>query len=277
MRAADSLFDRHRRVFVLSGAGLSTASGIPDYRDREANWKRAAPIQYRAFVADPLARGRYWARSLVGWPRIAASRPNDGHRALAMLEHAGRVSAVVTQNVDGLHQRAGSREVIDLHGRLDTVACLHCRRREPRGAFQQRLADANPGWTGLDAGVAPDGDADLDGLDFDRFVVPQCAHCGGIVKPDVVFYGESVPPERLARAREWLAASDAMLVVGSSLMVLSGLRFVREAQARALPVYAINLGRTRADALFAAKLETDCVAALARIASSLNAGIAGDG
>ena len=254
--------DAHPRLFVLTGAGVSTASGIPDYRDLEGGWKRPPPVTLQAFTASATTRSRYWARSLVGWRRFGSAQPNDAHRALARLEAAGRVEALLTQNVDGLHQRAGSRSVIDLHGRLDEVRCLSCERRTPRAQFQHELERRNPDWLALEAGDAPDGDADLDGLDFAAFDAPDCAHCGGLLKPDVVFFGESVPRERVERARTHLAASDAMLVVGSSLMVFSGFRFAREAAALGKPVAAINLGRTRADDLLALKVERDCGSAL---------------
>src|SRR3954451_839504 len=191
---------RHRRVFVVTGAGCSTESGIPDYRDLDGSWKRPQPVQFAAFRRDPAVRARYWARSLVGWRALDAAAPNESHRALVELERSGRISLLVTQNVDGLHQAAGARRVVDLHGRIDRVTCLSCRVRGPRAAWQGRLAELNAAWTGLTASAAPDGDADLDGLDFSAFAVPPCSACGGIVKPDVVFFGESVPPWRHAQA-----------------------------------------------------------------------------
>lgn len=256
---------RHRRLFVLSGAGCSTASGIPDYRDSEGGWKRTPPVTYQAFTADAATRARYWARSLVGWQRFGHALPNAAHGALARFEAEGRVEVLLTQNVDGLHQRAGSRNVIDLHGRLDAVRCLGCERRMPWAEFQCELGHRNPGWIGLDANDAPDGDADLEGPDFTAFDVPACWACGGVLKPDVVFFGENVPRERVERARAHLAASDAMLVVGSSLMVYSGFRFAREAARTGKPVAAVNLGRTRADELLALKIEADCATVLQAI------------
>src|SRR5687768_8226180 len=183
----------HRRVFVLTGAGCSTNSGIPDYRDADGQWKRTPPVTFQAFTGDARVNARYWARSFVGWPRIDEARPNTVHLALAGWEARGGISVLLTQNVDGLHQRAGSVEVIDLHGRLDGVVCLGCRASTSRADLQLRLADANPEWADLDASTAPDGDADLDGLDFTRFRVPSCDTCGGMLKPDVVFFGENVP------------------------------------------------------------------------------------
>ncbi len=253
--ALRAFVEAHARLFVLTGAGCSTASGIPDYRDLDGGWKRPPPVTLPAFLGDHHVRRRYWARSLVGWRRFGHARPNTVHAALAALEHAGRVELLLTQNVDGLHQAAGSRAVIDLHGRLDTVRCMACAWRSPREAFQQVLVAANPGWIDLEAGAAPDGDADLDAVAFETFEVPDCPDCGGIVKPDVVFFGENVPRERVEAAMAALTRADAMLVVGSSLMVYSGYRFAVAASRLGLPIAAANLGRTRADDLFALKVE----------------------
>jgi NAD-dependent SIR2 family protein deacetylase len=255
---------RHRRLFVLTGAGCSTASGIPDYRDADGEWKRAArPITLQAFVAGQHARKRYWARSLVGWQRMCAARPNDAHRALAALERGGRVEQLVTQNVDGLHQAAGSRNVIDLHGRVDVVRCLGCARTLPRERLQAELAGRNPSFAGLAASAAPDGDAELDAAEFEAFDVPSCTVCGGVLKPDGVFLGESVPKERVSRAMAALERADAMLVVGSSLMVYSGYRFAKAIAALGKPIAAVNLGSTRADDLLALKVSEPCALALA--------------
>ena len=252
----------HRRLFVLTGAGCSTGSGIPDYRDEQGAWKRTPPVTYQAFVGDGITRRRYWARSLVGWPRIAQAQPNAAHRALAALEAQGRCSQLLTQNVDGLHQAAGSRAVIDLHGRLDAVVCLGCGASSSRADVQRRLAEANPAWAGLAAGAAPDGDADLEDRDFATFQVPACDACGGMLKPDVVFFGENVPRARVDAAMARLAQADAMLVVGSSLMVYSGLRFVHAAVRAQIPVAAVNLGRTRADDLLRFRMAAPCGDAL---------------
>ncbi|MCD7098061.1 NAD-dependent protein deacetylase [Stenotrophomonas sp. MMGLT7] len=260
--------DRHRRLFVVTGAGCSTGSGIPDYRDEAGQWKRPQPVNFQAFMGDAAVRRRYWARSLIGWRRFGQARPNAVHAALAALEAHGRVELLLTQNVDRLHQAAGSGAVIDLHGRLDRVRCMACEKRHDRDGFQQRLEACNPQWRDLDAGQAPDGDADLDGVDFSGFRVPACSACGGVLKPDVVFFGESVPRERVARAMEHLQRSDAVLVVGSSLMVYSGYRFVQAAALAGLPVAAINRGHTRADALLSLKVEDDCGRALAFLLGS---------
>jgi NAD-dependent SIR2 family protein deacetylase len=253
---------RHRRLFVLTGAGCSTDSGIPDYRDADGSWKRTQPVTYQAFMGEELTRKRYWARSLVGWRRFGHATPNDTHHALARLEQHGNVALLLTQNVDGLHQRAGSMNVVDMHGRLDTVRCMGCERRSPRHALQQHLLDLNPEWAQLDAADAPDGDADLEGHDFNRFILPPCPHCDGILKPDVVFFGENVPRDRVAAAMLALESADAMLVVGSSLMVFSGYRFAHAAAKAGKPIAAVNLGRTRADPLLSLKVEQPCAQAL---------------
>jgi NAD-dependent SIR2 family protein deacetylase len=212
---------------------------------------------------EALTRKRYWARSLVGWRRFGRATPNDAHLALAALERQGRVGLLVTQNVDGLHQAAGSSAVVDLHGRLATVRCMDCETRSPREELQQELLRRNPEWSRFEARDAPDGDAELHGLDFSGFDVPDCRRCGGLLKPDVVFYGESVPRERVERAMQGVRDADAMLVVGSSLMVYSGYRFAREAAAAGKPVAAVNLGRTRADELLSLKVSQSCSLALA--------------
>ena len=255
--------DAHRRLFVLTGAGCSTDSGIPDYRDTDGSWKRTPPVTYQAFMGEERTRQRYWARSLLGWRHFGQAQPNATHHALQRLEASDRLALLVTQNVDGLHQRAGSRQVIDLHGRLDTVRCMACERRLPRADFQHTLERLNPGWLQHQAGEAPDGDADLEVADFDAFLVPPCPACAGVLKPDVVFFGENVPRARVTDAMHALAAADAVLVVGSSLMVFSGYRFVHAAVRAGTPVAAVNLGRTRADPLLSLKIEQPCAEALA--------------
>ena len=246
--------DAHRRLFVLTGAGVSTGSGIPDYRDANGEWKRPAPVQYRDFVDRPAARQRYWARSLIGWSWFRDAGPNTCHTTLAAWEAAGRISQLVTQNVDRLHQRAGSRRVVDLHGRLDRVVCLECGTSAERSWMQDALLAANPGFAAGVSEIAPDGDADLDQADFSEFRVPGCPHCGGTLKPDVVFFGETIPRLRVEQAIEHLLDSEALLVIGSSLMVYSGYRFCRLAAEHGIPIAAINPGRTRADHLIELKL-----------------------
>lgn len=259
----EDFIERHARLFVLTGAGCSTNSGIPDYRDSDGQWKRMQPVTYQAFMGGAATRQRYWARSLVGWRHFGTARPNPAHRALARLESAGRSEILVTQNVDRLHQAAGSAEVIDLHGRLDIVRCTACDHALPREAMQESLTRLNPGWAGRDAASAPDGDADLEAADFAAFAVPECPRCRGLLKPDVVFFGESVPRDRVEAAFAHLTRADAVLVVGSSLMVRSGFRFVEAAVAAGKPVAAVNLGRTRADALLTLKVTRPCEEALA--------------
>jgi NAD-dependent SIR2 family protein deacetylase len=253
----------HERIFVLTGAGISTASGIPDYRGADGQWKRRAPVNYQAFIRDPAMRARYWARSFIGWPAVARALPNAAHRALVALEAQGRITALVTQNVDGLHARAGQRRVIDLHGRIDQVICIACSASVARADVQHVLAAEHPDWTTLAAATAPDGDADLEHVDFSSFRPPSCAGCGGLLKPDVVFFGENVPHARVIAACAALERSNAMLVVGSSLMVYSGYRFARMARDSGLPLAILTRGVTRADAIATLKFDVDCVPALA--------------
>ncbi len=268
--AYDRLLDlvADRRLMVLTGAGVSTNSGIPDYRDADGCWKRQRPMEFRTFVGDPRGRARYWARSQVGWRTFGAAKPNAAHHALARLQRAGRVGLLVTQNVDGLHQAAGSTRVLDLHGRLDRVVCLGCRSTGSRAGWQRVLDDANPRWGSVDAPVAPDGDADLEPV-LEEYIVPTCPRCGGVVKPDVVFFGESVPSWRHAQAMAALGTAGGLLVVGSSLMVFSGFRYARAAARLARPLAAVNHGRTRADDLLDVKVEADCGAVLTRLADDL--------
>jgi NAD-dependent SIR2 family protein deacetylase len=259
---------RHRRVFALTGAGCSTASGIPDYRDDQGEWKRRPPVMIQAFRTDDAVYRRYWARAYVGWPRLDIAAPNDAHRAFASWEAAGTLLQLVTQNVDGLHQRAGSRAVVDLHGRLDVVVCLDCGSRTMRSDLQDRIVASNPGWR-TEAAAAPDGDADIDAIVVESFVPPRCEPCGGRLKPDVVFFGENVPGERYARARDALERADALLVAGSSLMVYSGFRFVRLAHEAGLPIAIVNRGRTRGDEFAELKIESDVGSTLSEAVASI--------
>ncbi|OEY67509.1 NAD-dependent protein deacetylase [Marinobacter sp. X15-166B] len=263
--AADRLanfLDRHPRTFVLTGAGLSTDSGIPDYRDRNGAWKRRPPVQHQDFMAHLQVRQRYWGRSLIGWPVVRDAQPNSAHRHLAELERRDYIGQVVTQNVDRLHQRAGSHQVIDLHGRADEVVCMGCGERMARCQVHQRCWQLNPDFRHFTAQAAPDGDADLE-LDFSEFRTPDCHQCGGILKPDVVFFGANVPKPRLAAALAALQSSDALLVVGSSLMVFSGFRFCRHAADWGIPMATLNLGHTRADGLADLKLNARITETLA--------------
>jgi NAD-dependent SIR2 family protein deacetylase len=262
IQALRDFVSSHAPLFVLTGAGCSTDSGIPDYRDTQGQWKRRQPVMFQDFMLDPGTRKRYWARSLVGWRHFRRAAPNDAHHALAQLETTGHVGLLVTQNVDRLHQAAGSANVLDLHGRVDVVLCMACGERAPREEVQEELLARNPDWADLDAHTAPDGDADLDNADFAQFSVPDCRRCGGTLKPDVVFFGESVPTERVERAIQALEESTAMLVVGSSLMVYSGYRFAQAAAACGKPIAAINLGHTRADDLLTLKVAAPCATTL---------------
>ena len=239
---------RGRATVALTGAGCSTESGIPDYRGANTPPRRRPPIQHREFVDKAEARQRYWARSLIGWPKLASARPNAGHRALAALGETGALAGLITQNVDGLHQAAGSRGVVELHGAIGRVRCLGCDARSTRAELQERLLDANPRWRAVPAGeAAPDGDIDLpDDLVAD-FQVLGCDACGGVLMPDVVFFGGSVPRETLDAAWSAFDRAELLLVVGSSLAVFSGYRFVRRAEERGIPVAIVNQGTTRGD------------------------------
>ncbi|GAA3627532.1 NAD-dependent protein deacetylase [Microlunatus ginsengisoli] len=262
---------RGRRWTVLSGAGVSTDSGIPDYRGPTS--VRATPMQYGEFVGSELAQRRYWARSYVGWRRIGTARPNDGHRALAALEPFG-LAGIVTQNVDGLHRAAGSRDVVELHGDIAMVICLDCGRRTPRTALQSRLARLNPGLGEVAAPdhgqLRPDGDAVVH--DWHDFVLATCLGCGGRLKPDVVFFGENVPKPRVEAAYALVEPADVLVVVGSSLTVMSGLRFVRHQVKRGRDVVIVNRGPTRGDELATIKLDAGCSETLTELRVALTDG-----
>lgn len=260
---------RGKRGVVLSGAGISTESGIPDYRGASSKERSRRPILYREFMGTPEARVRYWARSMVGWPRMSAVQPNDGHRALAALEEAGAIQGIITQNVDGLHQAAGSIKVLELHGALAEVRCTDCGSFESRYAFQSRLSQLNPGFEVLSAAMAPDGDAELDPKLTRSFVVPTCAQCTGIVRPDIVFFGENVPIQRVEQAFALLNFGEYLLVTGSSLTVYSGFRFVRRAAQSGKPVAIINIGPTRGDDLAAIRIEAATGETLSRLCAVL--------
>ncbi len=267
LNALIALLENHRSV-VLAGAGCSTESGIPDYGGLGAKRRRRL-VQYRAFVDDPSIRVRYWARSTVGWQRVARARPNPAHAALAALERMGLLSGVITQNVDGLHHRAGNRRIVELHGSLSRVRCLHCRGIEPRVRMQERLLAMNPDFGHEQAPFAPDGDAEVSHGRFGTFKVPDCVTCCGILKPDVVFFGENVPKERLAEAWRLYEDADALLVVGSSLAVFSGYRFVLRATEDRRPVAIVNVGPTRGDEQATVKIEERVGTVLPQLANRL--------
>ncbi|WP_285375885.1 NAD-dependent protein deacetylase [Pseudomonas sp. lyk4-TYG-107] len=244
---------------VLTGAGISTPSGIPDYRDSEGVRRGRQPMMYQEFLAAPESRRRYWARAMLGWPRVRQARPNAAHTALAELQRQGRISALITQNVDTLHDQAGSQDVIELHGSLHRVLCLDCGQRSARDDIQQRMVEQNPYLAGVDAVQAPDGDTLLDPAFEARFQTPQCPYCAGErMKPDVVFFGENVAQPTAARAMAAAENAAGLLVVGSSLMAYSAFRLCRVIADRGKPLLAINLGKTRADDLLDLKIEASC-------------------
>lgn len=240
-------------VVALTGAGVSTDSGIPDYRDEEGRWKQSPPMQLREFTGSELARQRYWARSTLGWERISRARPNAAHHAFADMEQRGMLRLLITQNVDGLHSAAGSERVIDLHGRLDRVVCLGCRALSPRAELQAQLLEKNPELVGQRFSPRADGDVELT-MDYAAFRLVSCAACGGVLKPDVVFFGENVPAPRVHEAMSALDGARALLIAGSSLMVFSGFRFARAAVRLGVPVVVVNRGKTRADELSVLRL-----------------------
>jgi NAD-dependent SIR2 family protein deacetylase len=269
---------RARRLVVLTGAGSSTESGIPDYRSPGGAWSRHKPISYGAFIRSAEVRRFYWARSFRGWPRFEAARPNAAHHAIAELETRGHVHQVITQNVDDLHQEAGSRAVVQLHGRNRVVVCLDCRSEFPRAEVQNELAALNARWLSEaqwdrlqadDADFAPDGDAGVAQSVVGGFEVPPCVRCGGVLKPNVVFFGENVPAEKVSHAMQRVDEADALLVVGSSLTVWSGYRFVKRAAERDVPVAIVNIGPTRADDLASLKIEDKCGSVLTAVLDAI--------
>lgn len=254
-------------VLVLSGAGLSTESGIPDYRGPTGLTRRAGPMTYQTFTGSAAARRRYWARSYQGWRHVAGARPNAGHRAVAELQRRGLLAGIITQNVDGLHQAAGARQVIELHGSLDRVVCLSCGERTSREALDHQLRAANPDWNASAAVINPDGDAVIGDEQAGRFRIVDCESCGGLLKPDVVFFGENVPRPRVEECYALTESCATLLVLGSSLTVMSGYRFVRRAAGLGIPVAIINQGPTRGDHLASVLVD----APLGRSLSALNA------
>jgi len=269
---------REGNVTVLSGAGLSTESGIPDYRGPSGQARRTGqPMTYQEFTGSAAARQRYWARSHLGWRHVTGAAPNAGHHAVAALERAGFVAGIITQNVDGLHQAAGTTAdaVTELHGSLHRVVCLSCWERTPRETLDGRLRAANPAWTdaaapGAEPAVHPDGDVALE--ETAGFAVLDCLSCGGVLKPDVVFFGENVPRARVDACFSLVSASSALVVLGSSLTVMSGFRYVRHAAALGIPVVIVNQGATRGDALAAATLDATLGATLTELARELRLG-----
>ncbi|CAL9672252.1 NAD-dependent protein deacetylase [Streptomyces sp. enrichment culture] len=264
---ADAL--RAGGVLVLSGAGISTESGIPDYRGEGGSLSRHTPMTYQDFTAHPEARRRYWARSHLGWRTFGRALPNPGHRSVAAFGRHGLLTGVITQNVDGLHQAAGSEGVVELHGSLDRVVCLDCGAFSPRRELARRLEEANAGFAPVAAGINPDGDADLTDEQVGDFRVVPCTICGGILKPDVVFFGENVPPRRVEHCRELVRAASSLLVLGSSLTVMSGLRFVRQAAEAGKPVLIVNRDATRGDRLAVTRVALDLGPALTTVANRL--------
>jgi NAD-dependent SIR2 family protein deacetylase len=253
----------HKRFVVLTGAGISTPSGIPDYRDTDGVRRGKAPMMFQEFLGSPEARRRYWTRAMLGWPRVRVAQPNAAHQALAQLQTRQCISGVITQNVDTLHDQAGSSDVIELHGSLHRVLCLDCGQRSDRAAIQILMEAQNPYLAGVDAVQAPDGDTLLDPAFESRFQVPHCPFCDGQrLKPDVVFFGENVAPLTAAKALASVEQADGLLVVGSSLMAYSAFRLCKAIHEQGKPLIAINIGKTRADELLALKIEMSCEALL---------------
>lgn len=260
-----------RRFLVLTGAGISTSSGIPDYRDSEGVRRGKAPMMYQEFLATPQARRRYWARAMLGWPRVRIAQPNKAHLALATLQQRERISGLITQNVDTLHDQAGSHDVIELHGSLHRVLCLDCQLRSARDVIQRQMEIDNPYLAQVHAVQAPDGDTLLDPTFEEHFQVPRCPHCGGErLKPDVVFFGENVAPATAARAMTAVQQADGLLVVGSSLMAYSAFRLCKAMVEQGKPVIAINLGKTRGDELLQMKIEASCERLLPLLADRMS-------
>lgn len=265
---------RHfKRLFVLTGAGISLSSGIPTYRDAQGRWTASQPIQHGDFIAHASTRQRYWARSIVGWRSFGQAEPNAAHRALAAAEREGYLQLLVTQNVDRLHQRAGSENAVDLHGRLDQVICLHCGDTTLRAEHQHRLEALNPDFQLAADTLRPDGDADVPDALIASMQVVGCVVCGGVLKPNVVFFGDNVPRERVQTCQDALQAADAMLVVGSSLQVYSGLRFCRQAAQQSTPIFSINPGETRADHLIDHRCRAPAAEVLAAWVSALGSDV----
>ncbi len=262
---------RGRRTVVLTGAGCSTESGIPDYRGPGTRARARNPIQHREFLSRPEVRARYWARSLIGWPRFSSARPNPAHHALAALEREGHVLGLITQNVDRLHQAAGSQRIIELHGALAQVRCLECAHVEPRHELQERLLALNPDFSAHGAESRPDGDAELPLEQVSAFRLADCVRCRGTLKPDVVFFGDNVPAPKVEAAFAMLEEADALLVVGSSLAIYSGFRFLQRAMDRHMPAALINIGECRGSEHMAVRVEARAGEVLPRLVEALAA------
>ena len=255
---------------VLTGAGISADSGIPTYRDKAGQWQGSTPIQHQDFMSSEGARRRYWSRSMYGWPTVANAQPNVAHYALVALQQRSQISLLVTQNVDDLHRRAGHADVIDLHGRITKVKCLSCNTLIPRAQMQACLEAENKATAIAVNSPRPDGDFELPGSETHAFKIPACEQCGGVLMPDVVFFGGTVPQARVDRVRNDLRKSAGLLVLGSSLAVYSGYRFCKYAQAMNKPIYIVNPGVTRADQMATEKFEMDCSTFLDRWLGTLS-------
>ncbi len=263
--------NRHNRLVILSGAGISAGSGIPTYRNRDGIWLTSKPITHQEFVSQSLKRKRYWIRSLHGWPSLRDAIPNEGHHAIAGLEKRGKISLLITQNVDRLHQRANSQRVLDLHGRIDKAICLQCSHTLERQDIQDWLIENNPELVIYSTETRPDGDASLETkIDYSKFKTPDCDRCGGILKPDVVFFGGAIPKDRYELGRKAITSSDALLVTGSSLNVYSGYSFCRFANENGKPIAVVNQGVTRADNMADLKIDQACEIVLNRLVSSFD-------
>ena len=267
-RLAEKLF-LAKKIWILTGAGISSHSGISTYRNHDGIWQHRKPIQHDEFIKEEFSRKKYWARSMLGWGQIAKAKPNPGHLAITELQKLGYISQVVTQNVDRLHSAAGTTGVVDLHGRLDRVICLQCDDVTERSHYQIELEKANPHFCAVATNFLPDGDAEVSDEHIEQIVVPPCSRCGGVLMPDVVFFGGSVPKSRVNKIQNALKESDCVLVLGSSLSVYSGFRFIKEAHLLSLPIYAINLGVMRGDALFDVIVTAPCETALPLLVSNL--------
>ncbi len=269
LEALISALQNKKKIWILTGAGISAPSGIPTYRNDRGEWKSANPIQHNEFINHESYRQRYWARSMVGWKLTGRTKPNAAHHAISALQKTGKVFQIVTQNVDGLHNIAGTENVIDLHGRLSEIKCLICNKVSKRKDYQPRLVNNNPELDDYKATIMPDGDANVENFDMSKISIPACKDCGGVLMPNVVFFGGIVPRPRVEKAFNTLAESDCILVIGSSLKVFSGFRFPRWASQNNLPMYAVNQGKMRGQELFDVILAESCEEILPVIAREM--------